>query len=239
MGWCHFSLRQVFVSVALMGATLASCTQKPGATASNSSLSSDSATILDAAADPDGHVTMMAPLRERSMWIERQDSMMSRDTVAAAAFKKWLSQLDRYKHASLYEKALAVDNAVDRAITWTDDSANYHGAYEYFAPPALTLKRGKGDCEDFSTLKYEALRYLGVKDNRLYVMGVERKPGAGMDHAVLVIDTSRDANTSGSLVLDNVDKEKECRGVAISLWTRKYKPVFVVNRKNGYKSAGF
>lgn len=173
------------------------------------------------------------PLLEQRAWIARQDSMM-RNPKLAAQFNQWLSQFDRLKGRPLYQQALAVDAAVDALVQPVSDSANF-GMTDYFSAPAATVMRKSGDCDDYATLKYETMHYLGAPDTRIYVMGVSRRDH--LDHAILAIDTSAACDKSGVVVADNLGRLTDGGGRAVSLWKTGYRPYFIVNR-SGYSFAG-
>ncbi|MDH3597541.1 MAG: transglutaminase-like cysteine peptidase, partial [Rhodospirillales bacterium] len=88
-----------------------------------------------------------------------------------------------------------VNRAVNR-VRYRDDLDNW-GRPDYWAAPREFLARG-GDCEDFATAKYLALRALGygAEDLRLLILFDARRARA---HAVLAVVLHRRV-----LVLDNL-----------------------------------
>lgn len=70
-----------------------------------------------------------------------------------------------------------VQAAVHRNIRWISDATEY-GRRDYWASPAETLARGRGDAEDRAILKMEALKNLGFAARDLFVtVGTDRVAG--------------------------------------------------------------
>lgn len=170
------------------------------------------------------------PIERHYRWYQRHDDMMKIDSNRKA-FQVWAKRLDPLRGLPLAEQAVAVDRIVDAHMTWVSDSVTY-GASEYAAAPLMSIRRGTGDCDDYAILKYYALEYLGVPEDRRYMMGVAIKgKGTGMDHAVTAIDLSPRKDLSQVVILDNRDEETHPRGRAFGLGETVYAPVFVVNKK--------
>jgi predicted transglutaminase-like cysteine proteinase len=126
----------------------------------------------------------------------RQASLLN-DPENAEIWNKWLSQFDYLKDAPLEDKARAVDFAVDRDIAYTDDRVSSR-VTDYWSSPIEALKKGMGDCEDIATVKYHALRYLGVPANKMYVAVVEDKKDL---HVVLTLDARADGAEKPRIVV--------------------------------------
>jgi len=96
-----------------------------------------------------------------------------------------VSQLDRSAGDSDLAYVSRVNAWVNRNIAFTEDTALY-GQRDYWATAGETLKRMKGDCEDFAILKYHFLINAGIDPGALYLTlawdAVRRR-----DHAVLVV----------------------------------------------------
>jgi predicted transglutaminase-like cysteine proteinase len=89
---------------------------------------------------------------------------------------------------------------VNRRITFTDD-ARTNGRADRWAGAAETLRRGRGDCEDYALAKMQLLQALGYNSDRLYLV-IARDLVRRADHAVLV------AQLDGRfVVLDNMSDE--------------------------------
>lgn len=104
------------------------------------------------------------------------------------AYDTWLSQLDHLFGKSIEEKAKGVDALVDRQITYQLDNEHHNGRAEYWASPMETIRDAHGDCEDFATLKYHALRYLNVPTDRLFIVAVSAPDSEKLTHATLAVD---------------------------------------------------
>lgn len=104
------------------------------------------------------------------------------------AFDTWLSQLDHLFGKSIEEKAKGVDALVDRQITYQLDNEQHNGRAEYWSSPMETIRAARGDCEDFATLKYYALRYLNVPADRLFIIAVSAPEAEKLNHATLAVD---------------------------------------------------
>jgi predicted transglutaminase-like cysteine proteinase len=90
----------------------------------------------------------------------------------------------------------AVNRYVNQHVTFVND-IQQHGVSDLWSPAADTLRRGRGDCEDFAIAKLQMLRRAGFADKDLYLV-ILRDVARRADHAVLV------ARADGRLlVLDN------------------------------------
>ena len=106
------------------------------------------------------------------------------------------------------EKARLVNITVNNKVTGVNDAVNY-GKADYWASPAETLQSGRGDCDDYSILKYHALRAQGVPSERLFLASVAIN-GITVDHMVLVMNVGEKADRF--VILDNrVDEMVETR----------------------------
>ena len=97
---------------------------------------------------------------------------------------------------SKMEKLEAINRYVNSRITFIDDIRQY-GVADHWTSAADTLRRGRGDCEDYAIAKLQLLRRAGFADKDLYLV-ILRDALRRADHAVLV------ARAEGRLlVLDN------------------------------------
>jgi len=78
----------------------------------------------------------------------------------------------------------AVNIYVNSRVHFVDDSVQY-GVGDYWAPAAQTLRRGKGDCEDFAIAKLAMLRRAGFAERDLYLV-IAKDLVRRQDHAVAV-----------------------------------------------------
>lgn len=122
--------------------------------------------------------------------MERRDIELSRRPPGAQKLHEWLKQLDDLRGDTLLIQSIIVDHRVDLKIKYADDRKNF-GAEDYWATPQEAIEKESGDCEDFAILKYAALLYLGVDEDRLRLMTVS-KSLFSLDHAVLIVDARSD-----------------------------------------------
>ena len=94
------------------------------------------------------------------------------------------------------EQLEAVNRYVNARVQFTDDIRQY-GVADRWTSAADTLRRGRGDCEDYAVAKMQLLRRAGYAADDLYLV-ILRDALRRADHAVLV------ARADGRmLVLDN------------------------------------
>lgn len=110
--------------------------------------------------------------------------------AAAAAFAAGLA--DR----SPIERLDAVNRFVNARVRFIDDIRQY-GVEDQWTAAADTLRRGRGDCEDYAIAKLQMLRSAGFADKDLYLV-ILRDSLRRADHAVLVVRAE-----GRLLVLDN------------------------------------
>lgn len=94
------------------------------------------------------------------------------------------------------ERIEAVNRYVNRRIEFVDDSRQY-GRADLWTAAGDTLKRGRGDCEDYAIAKLQMLRKAGLSNRDLYLVIVKDLVRRA-DHAVLVVRAA-----GRMLVLDN------------------------------------
>jgi predicted transglutaminase-like cysteine proteinase len=85
-------------------------------------------------------------------------------------------------------KLQLVNDRVNAAIRYTEDSIQWHEADVWSAPldgdHTGSFDTGRGDCEDYAIAKYVALRQAGVPESDLRVLLVKDQ-AVHLDHAVL------------------------------------------------------
>ncbi len=101
--------------------------------------------------------------------------------------------------ASYADKAHRVNIAVNNKIAGFNDDVVW-GKADYWASPAETLRMGRGDCDDYSILKYHVLRAQGVSADRLFMSSVAIN-GHAIDHMVLVMNVAEKGERF--VILDN------------------------------------
>jgi predicted transglutaminase-like cysteine proteinase len=94
------------------------------------------------------------------------------------------------------ERADFVNRFVNNRVTFVDDSRQY-GRADVWTSASETLRRRRGDCEDFAIAKMQLLREAGSSDRDLYLVIVKDLVRRA-DHAVLVMRAGR-----RMLLLDN------------------------------------
>jgi predicted transglutaminase-like cysteine proteinase len=90
----------------------------------------------------------------------------------------------------------AVNRFVNQRVSFTNDITQF-GVSDQWMPAGETLRRGRGDCEDFAIAKLQMLRRAGFSDKDLYLV-ILRDLARRADHAVLVVRAE-----GRLLVLDN------------------------------------
>ena len=124
--------------------------------------------------------------------LERRWTSVERKPIgpAAAAFVDTLAG-----HSDL-EKLDAVNRFVNARVEFTNDVRQF-GTADLWLAAGETLRRGRGDCEDFAIAKLQMLRRAGFAEKDLYLV-ILHDLRRRADHAVLV------ARADGRLlVLDN------------------------------------
>ncbi len=135
--------------------------------------------------------------------------------AADCALAAWDQRVDALAGRSRHEQLDAVQAMVN-ALPYHEDQENW-GVHDYWATPREMVSRG-GDCEDFASTKYWALKRLGVpeQDMRIVVVHDDRYNSS---HAVLAVQVDGE-----TLVLDN-----QARDVTVASATRDYHPYYSVN----------
>lgn len=108
----------------------------------------------------------------------------------------FLSIVDEAREASGRARAGLINRAVNLAIRFSRDNAQF-GAADVWQSPLMTFASGSGDCEDYAIAKYVALREAGMSADDLKVV-IVHDARVGEDHAVTA------ARIDGEwLILDN------------------------------------
>ena len=94
------------------------------------------------------------------------------------------------------ERIDAVNRFVNARVAFVDDSRAYRSA-DVWQGASDTLRKGRGDCEDYAIAKLQMLRAAGVADRDLYLV-IVRDLVRRADHAVLVVRSE-----GRMLMLDN------------------------------------
>ena len=139
---------------------------------------------------PDVFGSVALPITRSSL--DRRWRQVARGAVGAAPSAYAASLAGR----SPIERLEAINRYVNARVAFVDDIRQYR-ASDHWTAAAATLRRGKGDCEDYAIAKLQMLRRAGFADKDLYLV-ILRDVLRRADHAVLV------ARAEGRLlVLDN------------------------------------
>lgn len=114
----------------------------------------------------------------------------------------WQTQLEAAKKLPEAEKLRRLNDFFNRNIAFDEDLTIWNQS-DYWATPLETIGRGRGDCEDFSIVKYYSLRLAGVPVSKMRLIYVKARQGSSQRaHMVLAYYASPSAEP---LVLDNLD----------------------------------
>ncbi|HEX6219125.1 MAG TPA: transglutaminase-like cysteine peptidase [Sphingomicrobium sp.] len=114
-------------------------------------------------------------------------------------------------------RAEAVNRYVNARVQFVDDWRQY-GKADMWSAASDTLRRGRGDCEDYAIAKLQMLRTAGIADRDLYLV-ILKDLVRRSDHAVLVVRAG-----GRMLLLDNgTDVISDTESV------RDYRPVLTFN----------
>ena len=108
----------------------------------------------------------------------------------------------------------AVNRFVNARVAFVNDIQQY-GVSDRWMPAAETIRRGRGDCEDFAIAKLQLLRHAGFAEKDLYLV-ILRDVVRRADHAVLVVRAE-----GRMLVLDNGTSR-----IVDSEMLADYRPIF-------------
>lgn len=115
------------------------------------------------------------------------------DRGAEAAPAQWAASL---RDRSEADRLDLVNRFVNDRIAFVDDARQF-GRADVWQTASETLRRGRGDCEDYAIAKLQLLRAAGFRDRDLYLV-ILKDLVRRSDHAVLAV------HSAGRLwVLDN------------------------------------
>lgn len=124
---------------------------------------------------------------------------------------RWAASLRARPQA---ERIDAVNRLVNARIGFVDDDRQF-GRSDVWQSAAESLRRGRGDCEDYAIAKLQLLRAAGVPERDLYLVIVKDLVRRS-DHAVLTV-----ASGGRLVVLDNgTDRIVDAADI------RDYRPIF-------------
>lgn len=115
---------------------------------------------------------------------------------SARALKRWWMRTGASGAVEPRTQLAAINSWVNAKIAYTDDIALYR-QNDFWASSLETLRRGKGDCEDYAILKMDLLAAMGIQRDKM-ILVIARDLVRNADHAVLVVQLE-----DGPVVLDN------------------------------------
>lgn len=125
------------------------------------------------------------------------------------------------------ERIEAINRYVNRRVRFVDDSRQF-GRGDVWLTAGDTLRRGKGDCEDYAIAKLQMLRAAGFADDAMY-LAVVKDLVRRADHAVLVVragDRMLLLDNGTDTVLDS-ERVRDYRPIltfaAAGSWTHGYR----------------
>jgi predicted transglutaminase-like cysteine proteinase len=143
-----------------------------------------------------------------AQWRRVERARLSGDAAGFAASLRDLDAVDR---------AETINRYVNHRVQFVDDWKQY-GRADLWSAASDTLRRGRGDCEDYAIAKLQMLRAAGIADRDLYLV-VLKDLVRRADHAVLVVRAG-----GRMLLLDNgTDVVSDTETV------RDYRPVLTFN----------
>jgi len=101
------------------------------------------------------------------------------------------------RSGSFLEKLERANSLANSVITYQSDRSVY-GELDYWAAPAESLARQRGDCEDYAILKLALLEAIGIPTSSMSVV-ILKDTKRDLYHAVLAVSTNK-----GNFILDNV-----------------------------------
>ena len=130
--------------------------------------------------------------------------------------------ITRIAHRDRSEQLRQVNSAVNHAITFAEDTRTY-GQADHWANAQESLRRGRGDCEDYAIAKMQILRAAGVPSRDLHLV-IVRDLVRRQDHAVLAVRTA-----NGFAILDsNTDKVLRAEDVS------DYRPIMTFSSEGSW-----
>lgn len=112
--------------------------------------------------------------------------------------KKWEDFLVENSGSDDWNNINKINHFVNTHVSYQSDLLLW-GKEDYWASPAETIGRGRGDCEDFAIAKFFSLLALGIPEEKLRLMYV-RQLQVDEPHMVLIYFENKKAIP---LVLDN------------------------------------
>ena len=118
------------------------------------------------------------------------------------------------RHLDAAQRVETINRYVNARVDFVDDRRQ-HGRADMWSAASDTLRRGRGDCEDYALAKLQMLRAAGIPSKDMFLVLV-RDLVRMADHAVLVVHVD-----GRNLMLDN-----STDAVLDADTVRDYRPVF-------------
>ena len=130
--------------------------------------------------------------------------------------RRWRELLEDLKGLPPQVQLARLNKSINRMVSYVDDDKVF-GQVDYWASPGEVLK-GKGDCEDYATIKFWSLLELGFRNDQLR-LAVVRDTRRRLMHAVVTVEIE-----GRTYVLDSLfDHPVEQQHIL------KYEPIFSAN----------
>jgi predicted transglutaminase-like cysteine proteinase len=162
--------------------------------------------IVDPIASDRPNVFGSVALRVGRTSLDRRWRKVAGERIAGTPAAAFAASL---RDAGEAERADSINRYVNGRVTFVDDARQY-GQSDLWSAASDTLRRGRGDCEDYAIAKLQMLRAAGVSDRDLYLVVVKDLVRRA-DHAVLVVraggrllllDNGTDVVTDASKAVD-------------------------------------
>jgi predicted transglutaminase-like cysteine proteinase len=97
----------------------------------------------------------------------------------------WTTLIASLRTLPAADQLKLVNKWVNARIQFTEDRTEY-GKSDHWANGADTIRRGRGDCEDYALAKMQLLRAIGFPANDIYI-SIVKDLVRRADHAVLIV----------------------------------------------------
>lgn len=184
------------------------------------------------ATDEHGMHRYFGPMWQRALQQEQADPTFDANGSKLCAIDAgaWKNLVNAAKSATEPDILRMINGFFNQWLPKSDESI--WGEPEYWSSPYEFILHRGGDCEDFATAKYFALRYLGFEAERMRIIIIRQLNSDGSEnpdlHAVLAV---RRAETW--LILDNNAKPRD----NLFLHTHyggRFKPLYGVNENSAW-----
>lgn len=143
------------------------------------------------------------------------------DPAKAKAYNDYLAKFAPLKGYPLSLKAFFVNFTVTTDVAYTRDKDQYN-IDDYWASPAETILSRKGDCEDYSILQKDVLRFLGVPESRMFITNVNAQGDTDFpSHSILLLNEAPDGEAPQFFILNDARPLIPADNAAVGqVWTQ-------------------